>query len=154
MQLRHLQHLNDDEIKTLIDAPVLIGLLIAGSDGVIDEKEKHKAIQIAHFRSQNTDSILHDYYVEVDKYYEDSFEQLASVISDDTMERNHYLIKRLETLNEILPKIDKEYAKELYKGMLSYARHVAESSGGLLGFGAVNPSEQEFINLPMINEVK
>ena len=149
--IREFKNLSEEEARSLIDAPVLVSLLIAGADEEVDEKEKDKSIKIAHFRAQNPESILKDYYAEVDKYFEQSFSQYMESLPKDSSSRNHFISSRLEKLNEILPKLDNEFACEFYKSLVSYAKRVAEASGGVLGYGSVNAAESEWMDLKMIN---
>lgn len=50
-----------------------------------------------------------------------------------------------------MPKLNKDFAIELYKSLKSFAEQVARVSGGILGISAISPEEREMIKLDMIN---
>ena len=62
--IRTLSKLNDKEKKLMTETPALIAILVAGADGVIDEKEMYWAEKVKIFRSSKEDSILKEYYSE------------------------------------------------------------------------------------------
>ena len=57
----------------------------------------------------------------------------------------------LEKLNEILPKLPKEFAVDYYWSLRSLAKKIASASGGLLGYMAVGYEESKLIGLDMIH---
>ena len=145
-------NLTEDEQRQLINAPALISILIAGSDNKIDKVEKEWAEKVAHFRSLKTDSLLSSYYQEVDKYFKETFNEFVDSLPEDSLERGKEIFVKLGKLNTILPKLDKDYASALYQSFLTYAEQVAKSSGGILGYAAVSPEEEELMKLSMITE--
>jgi len=143
--------LNEEDKTTLLDAPALIAVLIAGADGKIEEKEINYSENITHFRATNEESPLHSYYAEVEKFIKDSIAQHINTLPKDTIERQRILSVELSKLNGIFSKLDNAFAAELYKSYLTFATSVAKASGGLLGYAAISPEEERLIGLNMIN---
>ncbi|MFZ1581728.1 MAG: hypothetical protein WAT26_11320, partial [Saprospiraceae bacterium] len=59
----------------------------------------------------------------------------------------------LASLNPVLAKMEPFYAYKLYQGFLSFASHVAKSSGGIMGFFTINPAEAKLVKLPMLTPI-
>lgn len=150
--MAYLSNLNEQEQRMLIEAPALIAILVAGADHNIDDAEKDWAEKVTHFRSMKNDSILKDYYYEVDKLFVDTFNDYLKSLPEDAVERNKRISAELEKLNPIFPKLDQEFAKELYDSFLTFAEQVAKASGGVLGYAAVSSEEKEWAQLNMIKK--
>ncbi|HCN37721.1 MAG: hypothetical protein IAE65_06460 [Ignavibacteria bacterium] len=144
--------LNEEEQTLLMNAPALIAILVAGADKVIDDKEINWAEKMTHFRASKENWILHDYYYEVSKTINDSLKDFIENLPNDAAVRTLEISNMLRRLNHILPKIDSEYALELYESYLSYAEAIAKSSGGILGMSAISPEEKELMKLSMIDK--
>jgi hypothetical protein len=69
----------------------------------------------------------------------------------DVEERSKKINQELVKLNDILPKLDKDFAIELYKSLLTFSKQVAQASGGLWGYGSISPEEKKHLNLEVIN---
>lgn len=145
------KNLSEAEKTTLLDAPALIAILIAGADDDIDKKEIDYSSKIAHYRAANNESVLQGYYSEVDKFIGDAIPQQISTLPTELNNRQQILIEELKKVNEVLPKLDKSYAEELYQSWLSFAKSVAQSSGGLWGYASITPDEERLLGLSMIN---
>ena len=145
------KNLSEEETTALLDAPALIAVLIAGADNKIDEKEIDYSSKIAHYRAGNNESILQGYYAEVDKFIGDAITQQINSLPKELIDRQHIITEELAKLNDILPKLDKGFATELYKSFLSFAKSVAQSSGGLWGYASITPEEERLLGLSMIN---
>ncbi len=148
----YLSNLNEEEKRSLIEAPALIAILVAGADNNIDDAEKDWAEKVTHFRSMKNDSILSGYYYEVDKVFLDTFNDYISSLPKDAVERNKHISSELKKLNEIFPKLESEFAKELYHSFLTYAEQIAKASGGVLGYASVSAEEKEWAQLNMISK--
>ena len=148
--IRELSKLNDRELKLMKETPALIATLVAGADGVIDEKEMYWAEKVKIFRSSKEDSMLKEYYSEVVRGFRKTMEELIEELPINLSERNYEITSRLKGLNKILPKLNKNFSIELYKSLLSYAEQVAKASGGIGGFASINPEERKWLSLDMI----
>lgn len=144
--------LTEEERNIMMDTPVLITILIAGADGKIDEKEKEWAYKVKVFRSNKEDSRLSSYFTEVGEIFKDRLEELIDELPDNIGERNSKITSRLEKLNDIFPKLDKNFAVEFYKNMLSYAEQIAKASGGVLGYSSISPEERKWLGLEFIKD--
>lgn len=145
------KNLSEEEKTALLDAPALIAVLIAGADNDIDKKEIDYSSKIAHYRAGNNESVLQGYYSEVDKFIGDAIAQQISALPKNFSNRQQLIIEELKKLNEILPKLDKSFAVELYKSWLTFAKSVAQSSGGLWGYASITADEEKLLGLSMIN---
>lgn len=148
------KNLNQEEMDVLINSPALITLLIAGADGKINEKEVDWGAKIAHFRALDEQSILQNYYLEVDKTFNEALKELSSKVPLDKDERISKINQELEKNNAIFKKLDSNFAKELYKSYLRLAKQVAKASGGIWGYGSISPEEQKQLDLHVINPVE
>lgn len=150
--IAHLKGLTDDEKETMMKAPVLISILIAGADNDIDRLEIKKAVNVAYKEQKNARESLVDYYKEVGKDFEDKIMVLSQHYPAKVSDRNDIIIRELEKLNYILPKLDLQFAVEFYTSIRELAKKVAEASGGVLGYLAVGYEENKLIDLKMIKD--
>ena len=147
------EDLTDQQLETLKKGVSWIAVLIAGSDGKIDQDEKEWAQKITEIRSYSLSGDLNNFYQEVGKNLSEELDSLIEELPDDSETRNKILIDRLKTINPILKSWKDELAEELYKSYKSFAKHVAKSSGGFLGIMRVSPEERKFVELPMLDKV-
>ena len=150
----HFNDLNQEESKLTVDAIAYITLLIAGADGVIDSKEKAWATKLTKIRSYNLPDSLKSFYSLVGEDFAETTENLINSLPDDSTERNSLISIELTKLSEILPKMNRNFSIQLAESYRSFAKHVAESSGGFLGFGSISSGEKKLIGLSMINYPK
>jgi hypothetical protein len=147
------KNLSQQEINTIIDAPALVTILIAGAEGKIDEKEIDWGSYVVHFRvSEYESSSMMRVYKEVDKVFNDSVKQFIEGLPQDTDQRSMVITEKLSGLNGIFKKVDKKFAKEFYESLRSLAKQVAKASGGLWGYGSISPQEQKYLDLDIIDE--
>lgn len=144
-------NLSQEEQNILINAPAYVTILVAGADHNIAEKELEWATKLPIFRSKKEQSVLSDYYIAVEKIIDSKLQVLLSELPEDYVERNKVVSNELKKLNSILPKLNKDFAIELYKSLKSFAEQVARVSGGILGISAISTEEREMIKLDMIN---
>jgi len=57
-----LEHLRDDEIEALRKGPLLVSILIAGTDDNIDKNEVKQAISVAHSKKTRAREGLIEFY--------------------------------------------------------------------------------------------
>ncbi|WP_236975154.1 hypothetical protein [Membranihabitans maritimus] len=153
--LDQFKGISEKEYRLLINAVSEITILIASADGTIEESEKEWAEKITKIRSYSLPEGLRGFYKDVGQTFHEDIENLVVQYKEDNDELVQNLKFQLAKLNEIFEKIeDRSIAYELYKSFLSFARHVARSTGGFLGWGAVGPKEGELIELKMIHEIK
>jgi hypothetical protein len=149
--VREFKNLDKEERKLMLEAHALIAILIAGADGVIDEKEMYWAEKVKTFRSSKEDSILKEYYVTTAKGFRKTMNDLIKSLPGKLSERNFEITRKLKGINKILPKLNKKFSREFYKSLLSYAEQIARASGGIMGFASISPEEKKWLSLEMIN---
>lgn len=152
--LDEFKGISESEYTQLKDAVAAITILIAGADGTIEEQETNWAVKVTKIRSYSLPRRLSTFYKEVGRSFKDDLEPLKSDFKTDpegTMQRLKF---HLASLNDVFAKLeDREVAYELYLSLRSFARHVARSTGGVLGWGSIGPEEDELIGLTMIHPV-
>ena len=143
------KNLTEEESNLMLMTPALVTLLIAGAEGNIDEKETDWGTKITHFRA-NEHSVVQNYYLEVDRNFNDTLSKLIEVMPKDVKERSDKIQHELQKLNKILPKLNPEFSDLFYKSLLSLSKHVAKASGGIWGFGSISPEEKKYLDLHVI----
>ncbi len=146
--------LTEDQKDLMYDAIPLITIYIAGADGKIDQDEKDWAEKVTKIRSYSYDEVLRTFYTKMGETYSAKLDHYISSLSSDVAVRTTEITEKLAGLNNILPSLDTNFAVSYYKGLLSFAEHVAKASGGFLGFGSISRSEEQLIGLSMINPVE
>ncbi|MEO6694772.1 MAG: hypothetical protein ABIY50_10855 [Ignavibacteria bacterium] len=147
-----LRNLSEIETNLLLNTPALVTLLIAGAEGNIEAKELDWGAKITHFRGEDRQSILQNYYKEVDANFNDILKQLISAMPQEVNERTTAINNELQKINEIYPKLEQDLSRELHKSYKSLAKHVAQASGGIWGYGSISPQEQKLIDLEVIKD--
>lgn len=150
----HFKLLNDEEYKSLTDAISLITLLIAGADGDIEKEELDWASKIANIRSYALPEQLNEFYTDVGLDFTERLDYYTHVTSNAVTVRMGEINSKLEKINPILAKLPQALGATLYSSFTSFAKHVAKSSGGFLGFFAVGPEEEKWISLPMLTLIE
>lgn len=145
---------NETQFQVLKDAIAWITALIAGADGEIDKEETDWAEKLTKIRSYANPNDLTPFYQEVGVDFHDSLHAILSALPIGKKEREQILSDKLAQVNEILPLIDNKLAHELYNSYLSFAKHVAQQTGGFLGFFSIDKQEGELIPLSMITPIE
>lgn len=150
--VEELEHLDDEELELILRVPILVSILIAGADNEIDKTEVRQAVNISKAKQARARKSLIEYYQEVGDNFEDKLKVMINSYPLDAQKRNPMIIEELEKLNELLPKIEKQYAIEFYESVKDIAKKIAEASGGVLGYMAIGYEESKLIGLKMIND--
>jgi len=145
-----------DEASTLAltDAVPLVTILIAGADGEIDATETGWAEKLTQIRQYDFPEMMNQYYQEVGKNYSTRVNALIEELPGDIDRRTDAITEKLSALNDILSGMDSDFAISLVESLRSFAKHVAQSSGGFLGFASVSKEEADLIGLSMLKEIK
>jgi hypothetical protein len=144
--------LRDDEVELLLKAPIYVSVLIAGADGLIDDRERKEAIDTARSKQVRARAQLIDYYKEVATDFDLKMEKMIRELPDDAEKRTSDIVIELRKLNRILPKVDKAWASTFYASLKDMAKRVAEASGGILGYLSVSYDEAKLVDLKMIDD--
>lgn len=147
-----LQHLTEEEIDLIYQAPILTSILISGANGPIDDRKINTAIEYAKREVKEARALMYDLYLEISDHIEQKIQDTIQELPEDPNQRNRQIITNLEKLNDILPKLDKSFAVVYYLSLKNIARKAARSSGGFLGiFGRISKAERQLLNLDMID---
>ena len=152
--MKFLESLSQTELQQLEDAIPQIAILIAGADGSIDKEERQWANKLAHIRTYAGDKVLHDFYQEVHFNFSIRFNDMLKTLPTTVSERQQILSDNLAHLNGLLAKLDPRVAFHVYKSITSYAKSVAEETGGFFRMGAISKEEKKWIDLPMITPIE
>jgi hypothetical protein len=142
--------LSSNEVELMHKAPMLVCILIAGADGRIDQTEIRKAISLASKKYVPGKSKLVEFYDEVGGDFEDKLKIVIQGFPVKEKDRAPKVIAELTQLNDVLSKLDKQFAIELYESLKEIALEIAKSSGGVLGMKKVGEEEARYLSLDMI----
>jgi hypothetical protein len=146
----YLANLAPGEKELVLNAPVLVTILIAGADSQIDKSEKASALSLAKIKTISSADVLKDYYKEVQDSFDNAFNTLLAKFPSSPNERLSAVSAELTKLNSVWPKLDQKFASLLYDSLKDFAKHIAESSGGFLGYASISAEEKKYIDLDMI----
>ncbi len=153
IMLNEFKGISDDQFKVLTDAVSWITIYIAGADNEIDSDELDWAKKITEIRSFAAAEKLQSFYIKVGHDFTDVIDDIVKTAPKDVKERTKFLHDKLAQINDILPSLDHDVATELYRSYISFAKHVAKSSGGFLSFMSIGPEEKALMSLEMINPI-
>jgi|SRR5690606_10169564 len=148
--IREFGSLDSREVELMLKAPILVCMLVAGADGKIDSKETNRAIAVTRRKARSSHA-LWQYFSVASEDFEEKLRILLRDYPDSASIRNETLVEELAQLNDVLPRVDTSFQKRFYSLLLELAREVATSSGGLLGYNAIDKEEAKYIGLSMIN---
>lgn len=150
LKIQEFKGLTDSEAKQLYEAPALVAILIASADSEIHEDETGWAKKVMGFRQETGVEALFNYYKIADSYFDEVIQALLEN-GKGPQEQIVSLEGALATLNPILAKVDGLFAIELVKSWRSFAKQVAQSAGGFLGFGSISEQEKRLMALNMLD---
>ncbi len=149
----YFKPLNENEKSELSDALALITVLIAGADGNFEKEELEWAEKVTHIRSYKLKGEMKSFYEHAEEQFLAKTQYYMDNLPSNVTERSNQIAERLSGLNPILAKLEPATGSKLYKGLISFADHVAKASGGVMGFFSVNAEEGKWIDLPMITPI-
>ncbi|HNP96017.1 MAG TPA: hypothetical protein PKJ63_10325 [Cyclobacteriaceae bacterium] len=145
------EKLENSEVELMLKAPILACILIAGADDHIDNREIRESIEMAKVKHKNfKSSPLAKFYLLVAEDFEDKLKIVLQSYPVKAAARNKIIVEELAGLNDVLPKLEKQFAIDFYTSIRDIAQRIAESSGGLLGIKSVGEEEARLVDLPMI----
>ena len=130
----NFEKLTKEQKALLLKAPALVSILAAGTDHIMDEREKADAIDMSHLRTFTSDPLIQPYYREVEKVFKPQLEQLIR-LHIPLNEFSKIAIKdEIDEINKLLGKMDREFAKALKKSLNSYAKHVHNADRNVIEY--------------------
>ena len=151
--IAEFEQLNKEEVILLTEAIPLITILIGGADGELDHQELDWAKKVAEIRTYNNPDRLNGYYKLVGESYDEKLKSYLKDLPTDVNERTEKISAILTNLDEIFPKLEEGYRKEIYDSLKSFAKHVAKASGGVLRYFNISKEEKDLVDLPMIKSI-
>ena len=148
--ISELRKLTNEEQEFFAKSPILVCILIAGADGTIDRKEVNEAIEQAKKRQGQYG--ISDFYKEVGEDFEDKLKIVLREYPSAPEQRNKQIAEELKRLNDILPKLNKDFSVKFYHSLREIALKIAQSSGGILGMKSIGKEESQYVELPMLVE--
>jgi len=148
------EHLNSTEKEMMYEAIPLITILIACADGELTHRERSWSEKITQIRSYSYHESLREFYLNVGKNYQGKLDYFLEKYPLNIDRRTAIISDKLGELNSILQKLEGVFAWRYYKGLMSFAKHVARSSGGFLGWSAINDKERKLLGLDMIKPIE
>ncbi len=146
--------LNLVEKELMYNAIPLITILIACADGELTHRERTWSEKITRIRSYSYHESLREFYLNVGKDYQEKLDYYLEKLPLNIDKRTVIISNKLSKLNAILPKLEEVFAWRYYKSLLSFAKHVARSTGGFMGWSAINEAERKLLGLDMINPIE
>jgi hypothetical protein len=147
--IKEFEKLTDLETELLFKAPFLVCILIAGADGTIDRKEIKEAISFAKNKHKKI-SFITPYFQELAQDFEDKLKILIQSYPYESTQRNPLIVAELAQINQLWPKLSKQFSVEFYDTLKDIASGIASSSGGLLGINSIGTEEARYVQLSMI----
>jgi rubrerythrin len=148
--IKELADLNNEEKKSIYSLPLLVSLLIAGADGEIDKKEIKQALLSMEKKTRSSSPALAEFYKEVSQDFEDKLKLLLQQYPYESTQRNPLLAEDIAKCNQIIKKLARPFAVELYQSLRLLAETIAKASGGFLGLKKVAEEERKYMSLPML----
>jgi hypothetical protein len=148
--ISELQKLSESEIDLLKKIPAMVTILIAGADEEISKSELKEAVNLTKIKQSKARKELLGYYQEIAPDFEKSLNELLQSYPQDAEVRSKQVLDELERLNDILAKVDKDWATQFVSSMKDIAKKVAEAAGGVFGYLSIGYEESKLIDLKMI----
>lgn len=122
--VKEFQKLSSGERDLLYKAPALVSVLAACPHNDVNPARKKDAIKLAHLKTFTADPLLKPYYAEVEKGFEEQFETIARQYAPFDEEKRHRLQEEINRVNEVLARLNNDYARTLNRSLQGYANHV------------------------------
>jgi len=126
--IKQFEKLRTQEQELLMQAPALISVLASCSLNEIDPARKAAAVKLAHLRTYQAFPELLPYFAEVEKRFNEQFEDAARKYAPFDEPQRNALKRELDKVNVIIGKLDEKYAGTLYKSLDKYAKFVAKAT--------------------------
>ena len=150
----HYTDLQEEDLSLLLDAIPLITVYVAGADGEIKEGEVSWAEKLTKISQFDYSTAMTQYYEMVDERFMERITAIRKDLPGDVEARKEAIEASLSKLNSVLSKMETHTANKFIKSFRTFAKHVARSSGGFFGFGAISEEEARLIKLDMFTPIE
>jgi hypothetical protein len=130
--IKQFKNLTEKEKELLFKAPALVSVLAASRDHTISKAGKADAVKLAHLKTFTADPLLLLYYREVEKTFKTHFEAIAKQYAPFDDAKREELKKEIDTLNTVIAKLNKEFARTLHASLARYVAHVKKADNSVL----------------------
>lgn len=125
--IKQLENLTIEERSLLLKAPVLLSVLASCSYNEVNKHQKADAIKLAHLKPFTANPSLIPFYVEVEKHFEEQFEEVVREFAPFDANRCGTLKQEINKVYPVLGKLDPDYARKLLRSFEKYERHVKKA---------------------------
>jgi hypothetical protein len=150
--LYQLSQLNTEERELIYDAPVWVSIYVALADNRIKKEERKKIVETVHTKTFSEKNDLSEMYKELKVNIESRIQLAIDQIPVFQEEKEPFVREKLVAVNSAMKKLDKVFARQLYKSLKDFAVITAQASGGVLGVNRINETEKGLLNLDMIEQ--
>ena len=150
--LYHISKLNEREQALVRKAPLLISILITGSDGEISDEEIEKTVKLIHTKAFSEATDIRHLYKDIDRDVDNAMRDILSELPKDVEEREKEIIDELTGLNPILVKVDAQLALNFYESIKKFAVLVAQSNDIFRSVLKGSARENELVQLSMLHK--
>jgi hypothetical protein len=147
-----IEHLSKDEKQLIHDAPLLIATLIAGADGEFDHAEINRAVKIIHIKTFSEGRDVRGVYKDIDAHSSEKIDELIQTLPAISHERTAQLKEKLTGLNQIFPKLDDQFAVDLYTSLRELAYYVSHENDGGVGIKYNSEQDKYLVHLKFLNK--
>ena len=130
--MKDLKNSHTMEYKKLLKFPAYISLLAANMDGHLDDVEKHSAIELTHIKTFSADSLLIEFFKDVEDSFEKNMISINSKLPIGKGEREIVIKHELLKLEKIMDLLDEKYVKVMHKSMKSFKEYVSQAHHNIL----------------------
>lgn len=145
-----LKDLSYNELDMIVKSPLLVNILLSGSDGRMNNKERESLIKYIYSKSNKLGDSLEKFYHHLTENLLLSYSELLQSLPRDHEARNKEIVTRLGKLSQILPKLDPSFSVPYYNSLREISKKTASSAGGFFGLGSLSSKEHKYLLLPMI----
>lgn len=128
------ENITVEQKSLLLKAPAVFSLVAAIKDGIVEEKEKEKAIELSEIKTYSAPKELTSYFDEIAQNFENQFDALTNEYLPVTDTSKAELVEKVKEINTILDQMDSRAATLLKDSLSSYTRYVSKSSQNFLEY--------------------
>lgn len=125
-------HLCLEEKEALLKFPALVSLLAVSRDDKLDEEEIKSAFRFSHIKTYCCHPLLVDFFKYADRTFTRNIEKLDQVLPKERHQREAAIQSEFEELEQIVWKLEGQYASVMFHSMQSFKDHVSKAHHNVL----------------------